>query len=758
MSRPLQLGHMDQAAEKQFGSFVDLPKIAAPFTTIVNRAMVTDFSKDLSAQIGVDIVSLQVIEEVMNETGPLGERVYKLTGDIHDRVRFVGNWSSGQTEDGHQVGQGAGSTDFMEVTFYGTGLNIRATRGGARDIRATVNGGSESGNLFPAALSSIMGGRNYAANSIFAVASGLTPGLQTVRIRINGTNCSFSGMEIVNDTTSISVRPGNSFNGGKKLSLLAASTQSFNSGFETGTLGTRGGRVLVYLKPDGTVGKALTPAAASQSNLAAASHASEVVTGIYNWREFGAFRTTGDLDFSSVTNSSTLRSFTLDDGTTTLAGNGIQESNHSLAILNAGSLFFTFIGTGLDIQESAGIPITTFNMSVDGVTIATAQSIFPGNNRTTKIVSGLAYGTHLLKIDRVSGGNGAEFRQFIVYGPAKPALPEGAVELADYNLLGDFVGATGTANDVNIAAGVVRRNGTRSMFYGGTWAYAGMGFATSFNTAVIRTGVSASFVELVFFGTGFDIRFGHFGTSPNFTLSINGQTNLGTSFPTASSLLSSADGTFAYTSSTGVIAGTGTSAINLTDHMRVSGLPLGMHRVRLTTNNSTGVLDIGAIDVITPVYGTKTSYPNVGAASLIGPNSLSDSRIFATSRSLNIPNWAQSLAITSAPSTTATAPVPLAEMFLTIKTTGNPLQISYNLSALHSAAGQSAVFRVYVDGVLVGTEKVVSAPVAGYDFLVSDNLIVPVGAGTHVVAVLWFTGSGTLTAPGLRRTLAAREL
>ena len=73
---------------------VYLPKVAAPFTTVVKRALMTDLANDLLPRFGVDRVMTQAIQEVQGESGPNGERVFKPINDQHDAVRL----SSGSSE------------------------------------------------------------------------------------------------------------------------------------------------------------------------------------------------------------------------------------------------------------------------------------------------------------------------------------------------------------------------------------------------------------------------------------------------------------------------------------------------------------------------------------------------------------------------------------------------------------------------------------------------------------------------------------
>jgi hypothetical protein len=97
-------------------------------------------------------------------------------------------------------------------------------------------------------------------------------------------------------------------------------------------------------------------------------------------------------------------------------------------------------------------------------------------------------------------------------------------------------------------------------------------------------------------------------------------------------------------------------------------------------------------------------------------------------------------------------------MSVTVKTTGGPVYISYWLFPYHSAAGVSSDFRVYVNGVGVGTTRTFRAPSIGFPVAQGDSVIVPLAAGTHNILVMWAIDSGTATASGTTRTLTVQEL
>jgi hypothetical protein len=189
------------------------------------------------------------------------------------------------------------------------------------DIRASVDGGTEGSNIFASSYSNALISRNYATNQAIPVVSGLTLGVHTVKMRINGSSnaYSFYGFEILNQNATavnIGVNPGIAYSSGQKLALSAQSLFSYAAP----VTGTTGGRAVIYLSSSATIGQAWQACAASPSYMNSASHTNEEVFRDYNFREFGANRSD---DFSTIVSSLTTAAFTLDDGTTSLLGTNV---------------------------------------------------------------------------------------------------------------------------------------------------------------------------------------------------------------------------------------------------------------------------------------------------------------------------------------------------------------------------------------------------------------------------------------------------
>ena len=181
---PIQLREIDLGLAERLDNVVESSYIDVPFTTITNRAKIRDFANDLRPRIGVERIGAQQAEILSNEVGPNGESVYSVENDLLDRVRFIGDISSNIDASGSSIV--LNTTDAaIEVTFYGTGLNIlcRSLTVGPRVTYVTVDGGVEdTTNVYPVG-STVLDSRNYNQNQLSNAVSGLSQGLHTVRLR-----------------------------------------------------------------------------------------------------------------------------------------------------------------------------------------------------------------------------------------------------------------------------------------------------------------------------------------------------------------------------------------------------------------------------------------------------------------------------------------------------------------------------------------------------------------------------------------------
>ncbi len=603
--------------KQNFDDFIVPKYISAPYTTIQNRAQVLDSTNMLQASMGVERVHFKGINLLQKEFGANGESVYELESK-DTRIRFVGSWFTINDTNGPGI-KTITSNDYIEISFWGTGINLLSNQNGTLyDIRASVDGGVEGGNLFVAG-SSVSNGRNYAFNQIVQVVSGLSLNQHTIKLRWNSgsTSMQIYGIEILNQSSNISINPGSAFIGNKKETLAVLSTSAYNAG----VMGTKGARVVKYLK-DGAISQVVTECAASPSYLTSTNHADEEVVRKINFREFGANRSD---DFSTLT-TVRISSFTLDDGVTTLVASTARQqtalSELCFETAAPGHVTLTFIGTGLDILIAEDVALAnSTELFVDGVSRGYLASSIGNKLKRMTLCSGLPYGTHVIRLSRPSPTNAVGISDFIIYQPKKPSIPNGAVEVADYNVMADYVASTSTTSAF-VAQGVMRKVGAREMLYSGTWAISQDSTFINYNNIVTST--VGGYVEYYFFGTGFEHRsYSNNAQAFNQTYSVNGVTNL-SGYTTG--LIATSTG-LSFNASTGVISGTASGSGLFT--LKVSGLPLGFHKIKILQNVATSGLYVDAFDIITPIH---INHPTLK----IGNLSLMDnSKIGAIKNSVN---------------------------------------------------------------------------------------------------------------------------
>lgn len=598
MSNPIALPEIFQAA---FEDFIIPSYETAPFSTIQNRAKVT---RSLKAIAGVERVMCKGINLLQNEFGPNGEQVFE-SSDKDSRVRFVGDWRNFSDLNGVFAGSVAAGS--AEITFYGTGLNILQimdVASSSRNITASVDGGSFGSNLMPASLSGVNNARSCSSNQVVPVSSGLVVGWHTVRFNITSNGGYIFGFEILNERANLAVYSGAGVSNGSSQGLSALATSAFNAGVS----GTRGARVVKYVQ-GGVVSQAVQEVDATSKYLTLTDHTNEEVLRRINFREFGANRAD---DFSTLAGVTSDRAFTLDDGTTTLVGNDVAINTEALVINSnsSGFLTITFVGTGLDVVwglASAGGTNTNANawqISIDGGTALNWTTIGATSPTKAGVCSGLPYGTHTVKFIRnVPDVWSLTIYDFITYRPKTPSIPVGALKVAAYNVMADFVTNASVGSDF-IGTGVLRKANIREMIYVGTWTAAIS--APEIGGWNVSSTTVGNYIQYSFFGTGFDFRFSSGVGTSNHQITIDGSTNLSTfstSFYGA--------GVTAFTTSTG----TYTTTTGIGNGVRVSGLALGLHTVKITRTSGVTSVSPQALDIITPIHSQEPTF-KVGSNSL----------------------------------------------------------------------------------------------------------------------------------------------
>jgi hypothetical protein len=524
--------------------------------------------------------------------------------------------------------------------------------------------------------------------------------------------------------------------------------------------------VLIYQKSDGSVAKAVTPTDTTQLNMTSANHANEEIARIIYPREFGAGRTALD-DFSTLASIGGSRAFTLDDGTTTLiCQNHILNTQaaygEGLGLATGAGDFFTlsFVGTGLDLTNVRGISgVATYTVTVDGTAITTATVIQgSGTGNTIKIVSGLPYGNHAVKVACAAGGAGGLFvGKFIIYQPKTPTLPTNAVEIGAYNIMATFVANT-VRDNLTVSTGTLRKHPARENVYVGAWS-APLNI-TEMGIQLTAT-AAANNVQHTFYGTGIDLRCSTNGVAVTWQFTLTDNAN-----PAGTTNLTAAGATTAFyganiTSFTGT---TGTVVFSVTslasNGLVISGLPLGWHTIKFAYVSGTGIFNLNAIDDIVPIHSPKDNGPFVLQNTLpIGSQGIADLRKFSKKDVFEDKNTAQAVAVSSGPTSTSTGYVPMPDMSVTISVKSKTrLKLFYTASVLQSTTSVSVITTFYINGIASGVEILSSEAAVGQAMAQSNFLIVQVAAGVHKIDVYWKTGSATMTAFQLARILSVEEL
>jgi hypothetical protein len=743
-------------------------------STIANRASITDLANNLKASFGPERFQINTIMHVVNEYGPNGELVWKPVSDFRDAVRFAGTWIHANDSSGQGV-YSATTNDFLEITFFGTGLNlVVGIYSAAIDIRASVDGGSETSNLWTGGTnySNVLNSRNYSTNQQIALASGLTLGVHTVKVRLNAAvGLKVFGYEVLNlsSATSITVNPGVSYNGANKLTNASTALTAYNSDFTNtyGTPGTRGGRVLVYQAADGSIKKDIRYAG-SQANLTAADHSNEEVARVIHFREFGQSSGVDFLSDGSLTN----RYYVLDDGTTSLSlangyvgisgYQGIWADNQANTHIT-----LTFVGTGLDIMEiQTEANVRACTVSIDGgASIGTITHASSGPPLIRKIVSGLPYGTHTVRFT-CSGTFGVMMSQFIIYQPKTPALPSGATEIASYNLLASY-SANATAGILPISQGVIRKNSKREVTYingtGGSssWVVNGYDQVNLISANDIPTDRNGASYSFSFFGTGFDLRgIANTDRKNGSTVTINGLAATTANYPT---LTSSQYG--GWTFSAGVL--NQNAALQPGAGVSIQGLPLNQYTVTVTSTNgtSTSYLAFDVADVVTPIHSYKLAPTHyiLQNAFLVGNSPLSDDRktTLVKEEYLQRKNTSYARGVTSAAAVGSTTQVPCTDLSTVHKNSTGKIKVTYSVAWRHNQVGGYMGFQVYIDGVVAGITRVTQYPgstgAANHLIQSIDEQTFPVNPGTHKVDVYVFVSGGTGTLDSVDRQLTVEE-
>lgn len=769
---PFTLTEAQQSLVARHEPIVALPDITLPaadnggvaldpgFTEIQNRAPVKGLGQDLLPMFGVNRIQVQELQELYEEIGPNKETVHKPVNDKFNQIRFVGNVFSQIDARGVRI-IFQSVDDFVEVTFYGTGINVLYVGGlGGDDGRVRVDGGAESANIIPSTAAAT-GARNYNTNNIVNMATGLSQGLHTVKLRHEAGTLTIHGFEILNEVDDLTLPPGVAYIGGNKVEKTSTDTTPYDSDFEneSGTDEDRGAHVLVYIDENGLVKKDVqwVPAEASSLSFGGggftgneADHSDEEKTAEHFWREFGAELGS---DFSTLVNSGSERAFTLDDNITNLTADNAATNTFIDGVenltANTNFIRFTFVGTGLDIVGGAnGQP--SWDVTIDDTAIGNITTDGDSDTKLIRIVSGLPYGTHVVKFNRNASAFGLQ--KFIVYGPKTPDLPTGAAPLCDYFLMADFVANTGTNAD-DISDGVLRKHVLReSNLLGSTWAV-GSPFAEQIGGEHISQSNNGSSLDQTFFGTGVHHRF---ATNSGHTAIIVVELNSGSGFVTVNESNFTINGSGAGPAITVTAHGGSFNTVsgNLSQvsgsrlegsGLIIEGLALGTYTLR-QINAQNVFAEFHSFDIITPIHAPKLNGPFTRQnTSRVGSQAIRDLRSFGSDCCTPSPAYS-AVGVVTEPVTAALIDKPNGDTQVVFESDGKTPQTIIWSGTVRSVAGAGSgvfsSFKLFVDGKFVGPQRFQTAnTVTSFAQNITLHYTSVFSKGTHSVLLHW--GSGT---------------
>lgn len=730
-------------------AFVDeTDQINVVHTLAGNRAKIPNIAEDLKVSFGIDRIMFHGLYFMPNEYGPNGEQVFGVMGDDRGLIRLLGaGWYEDNSSSG--VSLFGNSGDYFEITFYGTGLNILTEYYYLnRQITPSIDGGSDQTPIIVSG-STILNDRNFGPNQVVNVFKNLSLGIHTARLKITS-GFRFYGAEIVNGNSSglVNVNQGSAFVQGKNLLL----TSSHQFEYNVGATGTKGGRQLVYLKSDGTVNTLFNPVDGAAKYLNQADHSNEEVARVYNWREFSS--SLSSADFGSVNSLNSLNpSYCLDDGSTLLVGNGIKSwgvfvENKSFEVIALneypGSISFTFTGCGIDLIRDARAYYPPYcQIWLDGVNLGSyPRKSNPGE--TIKIASGLPYGSHTVKITNVDYYSQAFlFQAFKVYQPKKPNIPYGSIELADYNILANYsASVSSTATNPVRSAGILHKSPNREVIYSGAWF---LGINSFYESSFFASSQTINdYFEYTFFGTGIEIGV-QATTNVTLNVKIDGSDYTGAASVSRSGSWNSANSSWV-------------SSVGSGELLQISGLPLGIHTVRVTRTGGSGDHYLHALNVITPIHSYKSIDKSLYMNTIsVGSQGLLDTRpsIPFKEQKERSRGFAKAEA-SSLISTTSTEYIPVPQMSLSVNCKSKALKISFHANAFGSNTTNKSI-KIYVDGGPVGVVSTIDSAVSNADTTISGSTIINVSEGIHHIALYWSTSSsGTMYLKD--RTLLVEEL
>jgi hypothetical protein len=209
-------------------------------------------------------------------------------------------------------------------------------------------------------------------------------------------------------------------------------------------------------------------------------------------------------------------------------------------------------------------------------------------------------------------------------------------------------------------------------------------------------------------------------------------------------------------------AGTSTyvASGNAGSALQISGLALGLHRIKFTATSAANTVNYNGCYIQTPIYASKSNSYDRQNTYNIGSNSLSDSRKVSFIKDSNVitKNSVYATGVVSGPTVTGGTLVPMPDMSATIKTNGNTkIKVSFTGQFFVGTSNFDIFLAIYIDGYPVSPTFDGTEPSAGQAITVGALSLTPVSAGVHKVDVYWGSNA-TATAVATMRSMIVEEI
>jgi len=495
----------------------------------------------------------------------------------------------------------------------------------------------------------------------------------------------------------------------------------------------------------------------------AIDHSNEVIVRSSHPRRFGA-GDSGDWQISAEGFAAV--SFSLDDGSTSLYGDDSRLGSTTGQIQNQNGvriddtdgtdpiLSFIFGGTGVAIDlntGSSGLNSDDADIYLDGVKIKDAYASADSTILRLDLASGLPMGTHVLQIinrDATSGHDFGSIIRFIEYtlkdSSVINALGKGNLISKRY-IPADYVFNSGTVSE-DFSKGLTYyapNRGWKCTDSSTAWGVTTEDIDFPFFKALKgEYDATAAVAETWFFGTGFELILERNAN--------NGQPLL--------ELDDSADfsgETLHYALTTDVEA---TNPMQLDAYAAaqsvlkfgVSGLTLGWHKLKVTDNNDKDgasgdtdlvILGLGVIGGSANIVEPTQSLQQISSC-MIGDNQ-DIRKIKSLISEEDIVSYSEAIQITVNPTTTSSTYVPITDFSVSLRTKGNPVEVSYVCNCSNNGASNEYII-LYIDGTeyQIPNYKFDTANFVG---TVTYNKKIPLSAGIHVFTGYVKVGGNTET-------------